>query len=123
MKRILLVFSDISEKMIARENLIKKHTADNDLVKWSDYAVATKNCLYVLKVVQFGFPIQEFAGFDEVRADEILRELEKTVSELKGYLEIGMDSAPECPKSSENDNNDESDRNDDEDDKSSEEGE
>lgn len=121
MKRILLAFNDASGKMNKREELIKKHIAKKDLIKWSDYAVATKNCLYVLKVVQFGFPIQEFAGFDEVRADEILKELEKTVSELKGYLELGMDTVPECPKSSENDNNDESDRNDDEDDKSSEE--
>jgi len=122
MKRVLLVFKDTSGKMNKREELIKIHTAKNDLVKWSDYAVETKNCLYVLKVIQFSFPIQEFAGFDEVKASEILDELGEYVFELKRYLETGDETTPELPESSENDINSEDNRNDDEDDKSSEKG-
>lgn len=122
MKRVLLVFKDTSGKMNKREELIKIHTAKNDLIKWSDYAVETKNCLYVLKVIQFSFPIQEFAGFDEVKASEILEELERNVIELKRYLEIGDKTAPDLSKLPENNENSEDNRNDDEDDKSSEKG-
>ena len=122
MKRVLLVLKDTADKMNKREELIKKHTAKNDLVKWSDYAVETKNCLYVLKVVQFSFPIQEFAGFDEVEAIEVLKELKRYVLELEGYL-CRNDVAPDPTESHDTGEDEKHDDGDDEDDKSSERGE
>jgi len=110
---------DLTAKINERDRLIKTSTEDGSFVKWSDDAVDTKECLYILKVVAFSFPIQEFAGFDSVEAPEILKELRKYLTELELLCEI----VPEPTELPENDKNDDDDRNDDEDDKSSEEDE
>lgn len=106
---------DLTAKLAERERLIKTSTADGTFVKWSDDAVETKKCLYILKVIAFSFPIQEFAGFEEVEAPEILKEMRKFLTELESLCEI-VPEPTELPDSNENDEND---RNDDEDDKSS----
>ncbi len=117
MKRKLLAFMDLAAKIAERDKIIKESTRDNTFVKWSDDAVETKECLYILKVITFNFPIQNFAGYDSVEAPEILKELKSYLSELEMLCEINSDQ----PESSDSDENEKDDRNDSEDDKSSEE--
>lgn len=119
MKRKLLAFMDLTAKINERNRLIKESTRNDTFVKWSDDAVETKECLYILKVITFSFPIQEFAGYDKVEAPEILKEFRKYLSELERLCEI----VPEPTEFPENEKDSEDNRNDDEDDKSSEEGE
>ena len=65
-----------------------------------------KNCLYILKAVPVTFPIQEFAGFEEVEAPEILKELKKFVFELEQCIGEVEEVASENTGSPENDNDD-----------------
>lgn len=83
MKKKLLAFLTLDQKNQARDSLVAESQKDGTFVKWSDHAVETKNCLYILKAVPVTFPIQEFAGFEEVEAPEILKELKKFVFELE----------------------------------------
>ena len=119
MKQTLLAFTTLEKRNQVRDELVAKSRKDNTFVKWSDVAVETKDCLYIFKVVPVIFPIQEFAGFDEVEAPEILRDLENYVFELKEFLKEPIQMDPEDTESTDSDRNDEDNKNDGEDDKSS----
>lgn len=112
MKNKLLVFLTLDQKNQAREKLIAKSQKDGTFEKWSDGAVETKDYLYVLKVVAVTFPTQEFAGFDEVEAPDVLKELKRFVFELEQCIGTVNEMAPEDTESTDSDKNGEDDRND-----------
>ena len=112
MKKKLLAFLTLDQKNQARDSLVAESQKDGTFIKWSDNAVETKDCLYIFKVVPVVFPIQEFAGFDEVKAPKILDELESYVFELQECLTGPTEIDSETTESSDNDRNSEDDRND-----------
>ena len=117
MKKKLLAFLTLDQKNQARDSLVAESQKDGTFVKWSDHAVETKNCLYILKAVPVTFPIQEFAGFEEVKADGIIKELKKFVFELEqciGEVEEVASENTGSPETNDDDEDDDDEENEDE---------
>jgi len=97
MKTILIVKSNPDDLRKEKEYLIQNEERKRQLVKYSDSAVETKTKLYIFKVIPLPrHLLDQIRGYSEVKADYLLRDLDKFVEEVKA---ICIGSSPEGAES------------------------
>ncbi|MCK4501211.1 hypothetical protein KAU11_11990 [Candidatus Babeliales bacterium] len=97
--RTLIVKTTRAALLEAKQELIAKLEKKGNMVKWSDYAVESKSELFIFKVLSINVDdyLNVLQGYDFVKADEFINELEATVTAVKHLIYPTLPETPPNP--------------------------